>query len=231
MSIRLWLMVADCWMCGTSVELTEEQERIARKLLESREQQKSQPAVVKARAAAPPPKSQSVAPTVAKRSRRLRQCQLLQRNQPAPTPSAAPAAARAVAPAALGRQCRCRCARAYDWLRDLPAWLASFIFHVVAMILLGLLTLDDADRHKREILLTATMGKPGLEGGEKKPDENPEAVVIEDPGKEQAEMPKPTTPEEPLPVVPEEPVEQLAESDVAPSSMIPTRESCRNSSK
>ena len=106
---------------------------------------------------------------------------------------------------------------AYDWLRDLPAWLASFIFHVVAMILLGLLTLDDADRHKREILLTATMGKPGLEGGEKKPDENPEAVVIEDPGKEQAEMPKPTTPEEPLPVVPEEPVEQLAESDVAPS--------------
>ena len=34
---------------------------------------------------------------------------------------------------------------AYDWLRDLPAWLASFIFHVVAMILLGLLTLHDAN--------------------------------------------------------------------------------------
>ena len=28
MSIRLWLLVADCWMCGTSIELTEEQERV-----------------------------------------------------------------------------------------------------------------------------------------------------------------------------------------------------------
>ncbi|MEX2026858.1 MAG: hypothetical protein WEH44_06145, partial [Pirellulaceae bacterium] len=27
MSVRLWLMVADCWRCGASIELTEEQER------------------------------------------------------------------------------------------------------------------------------------------------------------------------------------------------------------
>src|SRR5687767_9552639 len=33
MSIRLWLMVADCWLCGTTIELTEEQEREARRLL------------------------------------------------------------------------------------------------------------------------------------------------------------------------------------------------------
>ena len=37
MSIRLWLMMADCWMCGASIELTEEQERVARKLLEAEE--------------------------------------------------------------------------------------------------------------------------------------------------------------------------------------------------
>src|SRR5260370_1205559 len=27
LSVRTWLMVADCWRCGTSIELTEEQER------------------------------------------------------------------------------------------------------------------------------------------------------------------------------------------------------------
>ena len=27
MSIRIWLLVADCWQCGTSIELSEEQER------------------------------------------------------------------------------------------------------------------------------------------------------------------------------------------------------------
>lgn len=33
MSIRLWLRVADCWRCGTSIELTEEQEQAAWRLL------------------------------------------------------------------------------------------------------------------------------------------------------------------------------------------------------
>ncbi|MEX0819094.1 MAG: hypothetical protein WD070_05865, partial [Pirellulaceae bacterium] len=33
MSIRFWLMIADCWQCGTSIELSEEQEREARRLL------------------------------------------------------------------------------------------------------------------------------------------------------------------------------------------------------
>ena len=37
MSIRLWLMVADCWRCGTSIELSEEQEREARRVLQQRE--------------------------------------------------------------------------------------------------------------------------------------------------------------------------------------------------
>ena len=36
MSVRLWLMVADCWQCGTSIELTEQQERAARDLLSQR---------------------------------------------------------------------------------------------------------------------------------------------------------------------------------------------------
>ncbi len=38
MSIRFWLMIADCWQCGTSIELSEEQEREARRLLANQEQ-------------------------------------------------------------------------------------------------------------------------------------------------------------------------------------------------
>jgi hypothetical protein len=37
MSIRFWLMIADCWQCGTSIELSEEQEREAKRLLEAHE--------------------------------------------------------------------------------------------------------------------------------------------------------------------------------------------------
>ena len=37
MSVRLWLMVADCWRCQTSIELTEEQEREALRLLQKRD--------------------------------------------------------------------------------------------------------------------------------------------------------------------------------------------------
>ncbi len=42
MSIRLWLMVADCWRCGCSIELSEEQEREALRLLQEQEQAKEE---------------------------------------------------------------------------------------------------------------------------------------------------------------------------------------------
>ncbi|MBC8351261.1 MAG: hypothetical protein H8E66_04710 [Planctomycetes bacterium] len=41
MSIRFWLMIADCWQCGTSIELSEEQEREARRLLAEQEKSAS----------------------------------------------------------------------------------------------------------------------------------------------------------------------------------------------
>ena len=41
MTIRLWLMIADCWRCETSIELTLEQEREVRRLLERHAKQTS----------------------------------------------------------------------------------------------------------------------------------------------------------------------------------------------
>jgi hypothetical protein len=38
MSVRLWLMIADCWRCGISIELSQQQEADALRLLQQREQ-------------------------------------------------------------------------------------------------------------------------------------------------------------------------------------------------
>lgn len=56
MSIRFWLMIADCWQCGTSIELTEEQEREARRLFAEHEQ-----TATTARPTKPAPTNQSPA--------------------------------------------------------------------------------------------------------------------------------------------------------------------------
>src|SRR5688572_9583754 len=53
MTVRLWLMVADCWQCGASIELTEEQEREAQRLLDqAAEQRRERTAAVGASTAA-----------------------------------------------------------------------------------------------------------------------------------------------------------------------------------
>jgi hypothetical protein len=45
MSVRYWLMLADCWRCGTSIELTEEQEREVQRLLTQREPPAARPPI------------------------------------------------------------------------------------------------------------------------------------------------------------------------------------------
>jgi len=63
MTIRLWLCLAECRMCGTQVELTEEQERAAQELLERREAGGPAPAKPPIAAPAKPPTwSQPVRP-------------------------------------------------------------------------------------------------------------------------------------------------------------------------
>jgi len=85
MSIRLWLMVADCFRCGASIELTEEQEREALRLLREAEQAKR--AESQAAAAA-------ISPTMLRRPK--------PRVAPKPTaePSAEPAAKPSAEPSA-----------------------------------------------------------------------------------------------------------------------------------
>src|SRR5262245_37711512 len=50
MTIRLWLMAADCWVCGSNVILSEEEQREVKRLLEEVRKPQPQPAP------SPPPK-------------------------------------------------------------------------------------------------------------------------------------------------------------------------------
>ncbi|MGQ9505977.1 MAG: prenyltransferase/squalene oxidase repeat-containing protein [Thermogutta sp.] len=140
MSIRLWLRLADCFRCGASVELTEEQEAEAIRLLQNWEKEMVKSAAEASAAICPraidllpgrplrkPGQEEQrstrrwafevVSPTTA-HSRKVDRREVI-RHQTAPW--------------------RQRRWQTLFW-EDFPAWLVSFVFHLVLMLLLGLLT-------------------------------------------------------------------------------------------
>jgi hypothetical protein len=176
MSVRLWLMIADCWQCHTSIELTEEQEREVQRLLQARERAESRAAAPMASAAvptstlAPPAATTAVPPKTPTTSRRTTVT-------PTPASTAATLApptrprgngqSRALAPAASPPPApRRRVSAAENWrrrrlqktrrrggwlaglLRDTPAWLISLVLHMVLLTLLALLTMPGEDDSK-----------------------------------------------------------------------------------
>jgi len=149
MTIRLWLMVADCWSCDASIELTEQQEREARALLERSKKsavaaaaapaaptRSTPPTPAAEPAAAPPPPPERAAPNRRRRRRRV---------QPAP-PAGGTAWAR-------------------RFFRDTPAWLISLIFHLVLLTLLGILHMANKSED-RFITLTTAISRDVREGGD-----------------------------------------------------------------
>ncbi len=163
MSIRLWLLVADCWRCGTSIELSEEQQREAERLLREREAHKRQRERQGGQAAAPkpvvpppvqspvrqgdaresPPASPVRAPQAAPSPRPPQGAVPPPPPVPgrAPTPPRTPprVPARSVSQT-LHRAMMRRRLRA--WLNVTPAWLVSLVVHLILIVLLGLITID-----------------------------------------------------------------------------------------
>ncbi len=204
MSIRLWLMVADCWRCGASIELTEEEEKEALRLLRQQEEKRQADARQTQQAVAtiapsmlrkpsPPPASKPPPPPPVAR-------------KPRPAPPKAPAAAEPPPlrrPAAMrlhpGFRARLRKARQQgvwryffdELLRNLPAWLVSLVFHLVAMLLLGLWIIGP-EEEDLTITLATSISDRELEGGLIAPDPEPDAFEFEDPG--ESELLKPATP-------------------------------------
>ena len=147
MSIRLWLAVADCWQCETSIQLTEEQERQAHRLLQ---QQNSQSA---ARPSLPQGPVKSSVPPVPLPTEHLSAPfdQVVAGTPPAPSLPSPPRARRRRTAASTEAHRRLRphtaTALATAWLSelftDLPSWLISLVFHLILLTILGLLTLGD----------------------------------------------------------------------------------------
>lgn len=210
MSVRLWLMRADCWNCGTGIEITEEmleeaerssrrpkRERSAAALapvetparrFEATDRPAGEPAAEVARAApvAPPvaPAPPASAPTPPL--------------PPASQPEAPDAEVRVVrrrrtAAEARGEQALRRksaVATMVDGFFDsVPAWIFSAILHFLVLTILALLTVPEEPPEPDMILLSAAVSADPREGGDisVKPDEDatfdlpiPETVDLSD---------------------------------------------------
>lgn len=155
MTIRIWLSIAECRMCGAAVELTEEQERVARQLLESRDAPPPKPVATRP---PPPTWSQQVPQPPPLPQREILKPPAPPAKRAAPTPKPRrklppkPLIAEAIGPAVL-------IARPADalpiddptqvkpeghfgrrLLQHLIAMLVSLVVNMVIMILLGLIT-------------------------------------------------------------------------------------------
>jgi len=211
MTIRLWLMTADCWSCSISVELTEEQER---QLLAHAEAQRQREAAQRAKreqrprqeaaAATVAPAQQKGTAASAKRRAPAQKAPSRPRREPdsrpgppARHPKQAPAkpepkldkprspqppgtrspAKQATAAAAPPTQAPPRqvtapqrlgydtAAEASNWLKDMPAWLVSLVFHLLLMIILGLWPID-RDPEDPRLVLSLSIGPLHQEGGQ-----------------------------------------------------------------
>ena len=160
MSVRLWLMVADCWRCATSIELTPEQQRAARRLLEQQQHPADQL-----------PTRGPVLPTVA----------------PTPPLEEEPselfpelASARRDEPLTEEFEERERFAarlirRAFN---SMPAWLVSFLLHLIALLILAMILLPQLSENP-SITISSFLSPRDEEGGEVQI-ENPQFQLQDD---------------------------------------------------
>ena len=185
MSVRLWLRLADCWCCGTSIELTEEQEREVQRLLAEREAQLAsevtpapleQPQQTPARGAQPSkmPATSAVVAPAAKR---------LHKPQPKPAPQVVdPLRPRVAAPPIADQQVE----RAPLSWTALAAWLASLLVHMLLIILLGL-WMFHRPRHEPMVSLISGFGPAEAEGEQEEFEQVSLPFEQPDPGDLQAE--------------------------------------------
>jgi len=183
MSIRLWLMIADCWMCGTSIELNEEQEREVERLLKKRRQSQQsaarqqapkEEARQKTRPTAAPVAPKKEVPKEPERARRQTPVQP-KTTPPRPTPQPRREAPKRVAAAQRPVGVRAKIRKmavlggvrvfVRDLFKDMPAWLISLVFHLVLLTLLGLWTYED-QKEEPLITLAATVHPDKREGGD-----------------------------------------------------------------
>jgi Squalene-hopene cyclase C-terminal domain len=147
MSVRVWLMLADCWRCGTSIELTEEQESEVQRLLA----EPARPEIL-----VPPPAKQAGPNVVPEEP----EASSLPADGPATDASAAD-----LLPAAVDEVMR-----GAPWQRrqlsEMPAWLISMLVHLLLFVILALLTTEPKPQPGPFITLSAVLNRKVTEGGD-----------------------------------------------------------------
>ncbi len=234
MTIRLWLMAADCWVCGSNVVLTEEQQREVQRLLEQSQAQQAAP-----RVESPPPEPPRPKPAPPARPKQPK---------PQPAPAAEPAAKPSppamptivAAPEPVRRSAAHGPSRARRrlneigeegevtvWLRDffsnLPAWLVSALLHMALLILLAMvldLQVDGGDPPL--VFSTRLADNPSLGAEKGEPEEDPlEFVKKGEPDPKEEQQPDPPAKPEPEKKVAPDPLEPPAEKKPPPLAATP----------
>jgi hypothetical protein len=159
MTVRLWLMVADCWRCETSVELTEQQQRAARRLLDRQVNRVRQTSAEGSRATTDTPSPPAVAQVtyVAAPPDQATGPKATHHPLAPPTTRTLVRPRRRPAGRSVSRWLN-------DLLRSMPAWLISLLFHIILLTVLGLLTTRD-DRGEY-ITLSTRLSRIVREGGD-----------------------------------------------------------------
>jgi hypothetical protein len=205
MSIRLWLLVADCWRCGTSIELTEEQEREAQRLLKQREE--AQQGASAPGAGLPPPSTEGLPARPSAKAAPAAKPKPLPQAAPASPPPRRQAAAHGNRVKEHLRNLEERGEVDLFWravFRDLYAWLASLVIHFVLLILLAILMVENQKPPESELqlVLSTRAAAERKEGGHQaaeetdpiefgKPGDNEkEQDALEEKAKEKPEPPQ-----------------------------------------
>jgi len=164
MSIRLFLLAADCWQCETSIMLSAEQQAAVERLLES----SPAPAVA--------PQPVPLATPKAEPNGQPRQG-AARKSEPAPRPAERPRPAPGRPQNAAESMTRARIREIYArqsasaWLgrvlRMTPAWLISFVIHFVGLLLLALFLVPN-DEENNQITLSTMVRSDAEQGGDLK---------------------------------------------------------------
>lgn len=162
MAIRMWLRLADCWRCGTSIELTEE-------ILRDLQRQQPRAAVAPVQQPAPPVEAPAPPSTEAPPELATRVAPNRNKTRPPPIPGNERRAA-ADSPTRTRRKIGEMASRGtvrvwcYERLREVPGYLVSFVLHLVALLLLAFLTLSAQLDEPPTITLSTTVDRPVREG-------------------------------------------------------------------
>ena len=163
LSIRFWLMTADCWRCQSSVVLSEQQEEQARQLLETKHTT-DENAVVRSR-------SQNDLQQIRKRAvgdRERRQPVESQEDDFSNHRQESTVAGQKRKSVVQGRSVALHSGfqsrNLQNWLSDLPAWLISALIHLALLTLLALWMIEQNSDFET-IVLSTEVSRHRIEGG------------------------------------------------------------------